>query len=73
MEYRFCGYYWDKDGTKKASEKEIVTKGEKMKNPEITLTLDELKNVDLQALITSKVNSLDEGLTLYCKCEPKEN
>lgn len=64
MEYKFKGFYWDKESKKKASEKDIMAKVEEAKDPEITVKLSDLKDT---SKLMQKLEVDNKEITFYCK------
>lgn len=70
MEHKFKGFYWNKEGTKRASAEEINAKIEEAKDPSITFKLSELENLNVDTL-KKKLEEGKEEITFYGKFEPE--
>ena len=68
MGYKFKGFYWNKEGTKRASEKDIMAKVKEAKDPSITFKLSELENLKVDTL-KKKLEEGKEEITFYGKFE----
>ena len=68
MENKFKGFYWDKEGKKKASSKDIMEKLEEAKDPEITVKLSDLKDTNK---LMQKLEVCNGEFTFYGKFEPE--
>ena len=66
MENKFKGFYWDKEGKKKASPKEINEKVEELQDPFITLKLSDLKDINK---LMQKLEVCNGEITFYGKFE----
>ena len=64
MEYKFKGFFADKEGKQKMNAKEIRVKVEGAKNPEIRVKLSDLKDA---SKLMQKIKESSDGFTFYCK------
>ena len=64
MEYKFKGFFADKEGKQKMNAKNIREKIEEAKKPEITVKLSELKNINK---LVQKLKEGNDGITFYGK------
>lgn len=65
MENKFKGFYWDKEGKKKASPNEINNEVEVLTDPFITLKISAQGQIDLQRWL--KFEKINNGVTFYGK------